>query len=238
MTQNTQNIVDSSATTDYSFSHRCIDADLHYLTLTKGSGTSSDVAGPLVSAQQSNRLDSRTEGRAQDSAPRTTCRDRVLRIREFLPWGAFTERNARDQAKIKGGIRCVDAKSLHGLRRAPLTPPEPFHPKAFRSTQLQIPEPFVADAPPDPKTLCREHSSRSEDPSSWTLRRIRRPFVVNTPPSPGSLGADVPPDPKTLCRERSSRSEDPSLRNMSIGIKPLRCNKKIHSESNFLWINC
>ncbi len=169
MTKNTQNIVDSSATTDYSFSHRCIDADLHYLTLTKGSGTSSDVAGPLVSAQQSNRLDSRTKGRAQKSAPRTTCRDRVLRIRESLPWGAFAERIARDQAKLKGGIRCVDAKSLHVLRKAPLTPPEPFHPKAFRSTHLQPPEPFVAGAPPDPRTLRCTRSSRSGDPS---LRKI------------------------------------------------------------------
>jgi hypothetical protein len=139
------------------------------------------------------------------------------------------------QAKLKGGIRCFDAKSLHVLRRATLTPPEPFHPKAFRSTQLRLPETFGAIVPPDPKTLCREHPSRSGDPSARPLRRIRRPFVANTPPDPrtlrrgrsirsedplsrtllqirGPFVADAPSDPKTLCRERSSRSEDPLLR--------------------------
>jgi len=118
-----------------------------------------------------------------------------------LCWGgAIAGRTARDQAKLKGGIRCFDAKSLHVLRRAPLTPPEPFHPKAFRSTQLRLPEPFVADAPPSPKTLRREHSSRSQNLPLRTLRRIRRPFVAN-----------APRDPRTLCCGRYSGSEDPSL---------------------------
>ncbi len=146
-------------------------------------------------------------------------------------------------------------------RRAPLTPPEPFRPKAFRFTQLRLSEPFVADTPPDPKTLCGEHSSRSEDPSSRTLHRIRRPLVANTPPNPGSLRrgrpsrsedplsrtlleirgpfvAGAPQDPRTPCYARPAGSDDPLLRKITIGIKRPQRNRKIHFESNFLWINC
>ncbi len=168
--------------------------------------------------------------------------------------------------------------------KSTLTPPEPFHPKAFRSTQLRLPEafrcgrsigsedplsrthfqisePFVVDAPPDPRTLCHEHSSRSVNPPSWTPRRIRRPFVANTPRDPrtfrrgrstgsedplsrtlleirGPFVAGAPPNPRTLCCARPSGSDDPLLRKMSIGINRPRRNKKIHSESNFLWIKC
>jgi len=175
--------------------------------------------------------------------------------------GAARCRAKLNRTKLKGGIRCLDAKPLHALRRAPLTPPEPIRPRALRSTQLRLSEPFVADTAPDPKTLCGERSSRSEDPSSWTLRRVRKPFVVNTPPDPRTLRcgrsagsedplsrtlleirepfvAGAPPGPKTLCCARPSGSDDPSLRKMSIGIKPLRRNKKIHLKSNFLWIKC
>ncbi len=130
------------------------------------------------------------------------------------------------QAKLKGGIRCVDAVVL---ARAPKStpdtsrtvPPEgfPIHttpaPRALRCgrsirsedplsrTHFQISEPFVVDAPPDPKTPCREHSSRSVNPPSWTPRRIRRPFVANTPR-----------DPWTFRRGRSSGSEDPLWRTL------------------------
>ena len=46
------------------------------------------------------------------------------------------------------------------------------------------------------------------------------------------------PAPRDLRRDRPAGSDDPSLRKMSIGIKPLQRNKKIHSGSKFLWINC
>ncbi len=173
----TQNIVDSSAATDYPFSHGCIDANLHYLTLTKGPGRSSDAAGPFT--VRPGRRHARTGARRH--GPGHGLRNLRIAVRESLFGGCCR------QAKLKGGIRRFDAKSLHVLRRATLTPPEPFHPKAFRFTQLRLPEPFVVGAPPSPKTLRREHSSRSEDPSLRALRQIRRPFVALAPPGPMTL---------------------------------------------------
>ncbi len=173
--------------------------------------------------------------------------DDIRGYENHRPERAIAERDAQS-GKIKGGIRCSDAESLHVLRKAPLTPPGPFHPKAFRPTPLQIRGSFATNAAPVPKTLRRKHYSRSEDPSPRVPLQIRRPFA-----------ASAAPGPKTLRYKRCSRSEDPLLRVLPqarrpfaayappgprtpccarrtlVPKRPLR-NKKIHRKSNFLWI--
>ena len=140
----------------------------------------------------------------------------------------------RNRAKIKGGIRCLDAESLHVLRGTLLTPPGSFRPKALRSPQFRFQEPFVTDAVNGPKTLHHERHSRSKDPSprlrTQTRRsfaapplRIRRSIAAVAGPSPKALRRAASPSPKALrcgCRSgpegpslpRISRSEDPLLR--------------------------
>jgi len=118
--------------------------------------------------------------------------------------------------KLKGGIRCVDAVVL---ARAPKNTPD--------TSRTDPPEGFSIHATPAPGTLRRGRSSKPEDPLSRTLLQIWGPFV-----------AGAPPGPKTPCYARPSGSDDPLLRKMIIGTKPLRRNKKIHPNSNFLWINC
>jgi hypothetical protein len=119
---------------------------------------------------------------------------------------------AQNQAHGKGGIRCVDAGSLHVLRKALLTPPKTVPPEGFSILRISSPEDL-----PIRRTIAPEGAPilRSGSPEDVPSRRTDRPegLPILSPIAPeGVLArnrcARRPPDPraplgpKTVCCAR------------------------------------